>query len=158
MIRTIPLTQGYSATVDDEDYAELSKYNWTILKTGGKVYAIRHLSGSSNSHILMHRQILDLEDGVEVDHIDGDGLNNCRDNLRPATRSQNSWNRLYRPRGHSKYRGVYFKKREHKWVAQLTYNNRSIHIGYFKTEEEAALAWNKLAMEMYGEYARLNDV
>ena len=151
-VRYIPLTKGLFATVDAADYEALSQYKWTALVTGEKVYAIRSHQGKT---ILMHRQIMNPPKGMVVDHINGNGANNCRANLRTCTRQQNLCNT--RPRGgRSQYKGVRFDKRRKKWIAEITYKGKKHYLGAFTNEIEAAQAYDAKAAELFGPYARLN--
>ena len=145
-VRYIALTKGYFATVDAADYEALSRYKWTALVAGSKVYAIRAAKGKT---ILMHREIMDAPDDKVVDHIDGNGSNNRRTNLRLCTRAQNLYNS--KPRAaRSRYKGVRYDKRKQKWTAEITY------LGSFDDEIEAAKAYDRKAREFFGEFARLN--
>ena len=102
----------------------------------------------------MHKLITGYK---ETDHIDGNGLNNQRGNLRSVTDSQNQMNRK-NIRGTSKYKGVYWNKANKKWLARITINQKNIYIGYFLYEHNAAHAYNFKATELYGEYASLNPI
>jgi hypothetical protein len=148
-IRYIPLTRGEVAIVDAEDYEELSKYKWYVTRHGGNKYACRR--GKS---ILMHRVIMKPPRGKVVDHIDGNGLNNRRCNLRICTRAQNACNR--RPRGSaSGFRGV--EKREGgKYLAVVAHRGKRNRAGLFSDPVEAARARDRLARQLHGEYAWLN--
>ena len=151
-VRYIPLTKGLFATVDAADYEALSQYKWTALVTGEKVYAIRNHKGRT---ILMHREIMKPAKGMVVDHIDGSGIHNCRRNLRTCTRQQNLCNT--RPRGgRSQYKGVRFDKRRKKWIAEITYKGRKHYLGAFDDEIDAAKAYDRKAVELFGQFARLN--
>lgn len=149
MTKQIPLANGrYFATVDDEDYEYLSQFSWTFRKgKKGIIYAYRR---SHNKYIHMHRVILHAPDGVLVDHIDINGLNNTRKNLRLATDLQNSGNQRMKKCNSSGYKGV--SKKGNRWNARI----QNHHIGYFLTEVEAAIAYDNAAIELFGEYAYLN--
>lgn len=163
----------YFALVDDEDFDELNKYNWAVLKHGKIQYAVRtKIVDGKRIPQKMHRVILGLTDpSIFGDHIDGDGLNNQRHNIRKSTNSENQKNK--RACGKSKYLGVSIaiskKKRMTKkyglktyvnagFIAQLQVKNKTIYLGQYKTEEEAALAYNEGAKKYHGEYARLNII
>ena|SRR3990167_8491390 len=151
-MKLIPLTQGKFTKVDDDDFEKLKKYKWHYHKKG---YAERK---SNNKHIKMHRQILGLTHGdkKQGDHRDRQKLNNQKNNLRICTNLENSANRNSRKNSTSEYLGVCFCKKENKWKAQICKNYKIIRIGAFKTEIEAALAYNKKAIEIHGEFANLN--
>lgn len=158
MSRTIPLTQGYVAVVDDKDYEWLSQWKWcakkTVLANGRiKLYAHRRIG---NSTITMHRLIVNAGSDTLVDHADGNGLNNRRCNLRQATVAANCWNSNPRCNTSSRYKGVSWHKRVGKWAAAIRLCGRSRHLGYFADEVEAARAYDRAAKEHFGEFARLN--
>jgi len=107
----------------------------------------------------MHREIMDAPAGMEVDHINGNGLDNRKCNLRLATSSQNKRNqRKQRRKTSSKYKGVYWHKRDKVWVVRIQAEGKEKYIGSYKTEQEAALAYNEAALKYHGEYAKLNEV
>jgi hypothetical protein len=153
-MKEIPLTKGNVALVDDEDYAELSRYRWHF----GCGYAIRNspTENQKKKTVRMHTEILGKVDGLEVDHINGNGLDNRRENLRHATRAQNQHNQTQRVGASSRYKGVYWYKTTRKWSAQIAVNGHGKSIGYYTSERDAALAYNEAARKYFGEYARLN--
>lgn len=151
-MKYIPLTKGLFALVDDEDYSRVSARRWCVLRHRGKFYA----RASDTSRIYLHRFILGLtnEDPL-VDHKDGNGLNNQKDNLRQATESQNHANSSY-SKGSSRYRGVSWHKAQGKWSAKLgKYPNRT-YVGSYSNEEDAAHAYDAAAFIRWGEFAYLN--
>jgi hypothetical protein len=148
----IPLTQGQVAMVDPEDYDELMKHRWTLNRNRGNMYACRRVK---RKQILMHRVIMKAPEGLVVDHIDGNGLNNCKSNLRVCTREQNSFN--IRPRGgSSRFKGVSYVKRTGKYRAVIGYKRGKIDIGEFDDPVDAARARDMVARELQGEHAWLN--
>lgn len=160
-VREIPLvggrhSHGRVAVVDAADYPELAQFQWRALRGGGghTFYALRQTGART---IYMHRQLMGLR-GPPVDHIDGDGLNNRRSNLRHATAEQNRANRRKRgkQRGSysSKYKGVCLPAP--RWLAFISHLGKMKHLGAFKTEEEAARAYDRAAKELFGEFASLN--
>lgn len=153
----IELTQGYRAQVDDADYERLSQRRWCALVHRRKdsiwVYAI---SGTYPDILLMHREVMSAPTDYEVDHKDGNGLNNTRDNLRLCTHAQNMCNRKPQSGGASKYKGVHFYPRRNKWGAEIKLNKKRIWLGRFNNELDAAHAYDAKARELHGEFARLN--
>ena len=148
----IPLTQGYFALVDADDYEELSRYKWHISDKGGRLYAYRTEKGKKTA---MHRQILNAPSGMYCDHINHNGLDNRKANLRLCTPQQNAYNR--RPfAGTSKYKGVHWDRQRRKWRARIRHNGKLIHIGYFDYEADAVIAYDDYAIELFGEFAYLN--
>lgn len=146
----IPLSRDVFALVDPEDFEELSQYKWSAIRSGRKFYAIRREKGRT---ILMHRQIMKARRGTQVDHKDGDGLNNHRENLRSCTSQQNHANvRSYR--GSSRFVGVW--RTGNKWQAGITCRGKRYHLGLFDDEIEAAKARDRKAWELLGEFAYLN--
>lgn len=159
-MKEIKLTQGKVALVDDADFEWLNQWKWFAAKCGNTFYAHRNeeVDGRKRT-IRMHRLILGVTDPkVFVDHERGDGLNNQRYNLRMATQRQNSQNRKPQAGSASKYKGVSFNARLKKWLAQIRVGSSLIHIGCYKQEEDAALAYNEAAIKHHGEFARLNVV
>lgn len=153
-MKTIPLTRGYFAIVDDVDYEHLSKHKWCVSRGGGgSIYAVRTIRVcGKNKTVRMHRTILRTETGRYVDHRDGNGLNNTRANLRLATTSQNAWNGKHR-RGISGLKGAAFHKRTKKWVVQIRANGRRHYLGAFSTPQEAHAAYRAGAIRLHGEFA-----
>ena len=158
-MKRIPLTQGYHAIVDDEDYEFLMQWKWHVLiGKSGNVYAMRNSEltevNGKRHHILMHRVICKTPHSKQTDHRDGDGLNNRRDNLRPATKSQNMHNRKPNAKGASKFKGVSWHKQHRKWCAHIQVNKVRHHIGLFHDEKEAALAYEATAKKEFGLFYR----
>lgn len=154
-MQTIMLTQGKVALVDDEDYDWLSQWKWCATRASkNKWYAKRRTKNNDKTpgqSLYMHRVLVGTE-AREVDHKDGNGLNNQRVNLRPATRMQNGAN--MRRRSKRMYHGV--TRTQHAWLARIHVNYRTIHLGSFRTIEQAARAYDAAAKEKFGEFAHLN--
>lgn len=167
-MKEIQLTKGKVALVDDEDYEHLNKFKWHALDSKHTFYADRRITiNGKRVHISMHRFLLDAGTGDMVDHKDRNGLNNQRHNLRFCTCSQNNVNRS--ASGISKYRGVSLKTKKAisksgelkfytYWSAAIQVNGKVKHLGYFKKEDVAAIAYNNAAIKQYGEFANLNIV
>lgn len=155
MAKKIWLTRGAVAIVDDADYDELMRYRWCLNAQG---YAVRGYRKNGVKHMVrMHRAVIgDACAGLEVDHINGDKLDNRRCNLRVATRSENAVNRDSQPHS-SKYRGVRKTKGRSMWTARICVNRKDIHLGQYKTEREAAKAYDDAATKYFGGFARLNS-
>ena len=158
MSKRIKLTQGKYALVDDIDFDRVSQFSWYANKRKHTYYAQRIIYLSGGQHTLfLHRFILNLKlyDGKQADHIDGDGLNNQRSNLRKCTLHQNRLNR--RPQsGVSKYKGVNWHRVSQKWRAKIKKNRKDYYLGLFSNEIDAAKAYDRKAKELHGEFARLN--
>jgi len=159
--RRIPLTQGKFAIVDPERYDQLASYKWFAMRNRRTFYAMRIVKakhGNPNrKKVRMHREILDVPEGKFVDHINHNGLDNRRANLRIVTNLQNSWNkRKQRGNYSSQYKGVSWSKRVGKWHVEIYYRGTKIFIGYFDDEEAAARAYDAKALELFGDYAALN--
>ena len=148
-------TNGEIVTLDDNTYKWLSNYKWhlchgyaqTNIKINNKYKTKR-----------MHRLIMGEPDGFEIDHIDGNKLNNLKSNLRIVTNYQNQMNSKGSRNSSSKFKGVSWDKNKNKWFVQIMFNRKNIYIGRFKFEMDAAIAYNIKAKELFGEYARLNEV
>lgn len=153
--KTIDLTKGYTAKVDPEDYDLINYRKWCAsITNNGTVYAQSRIEYKL---CLMHRIIMGISDPkIIVDHIDHDTLNNCKYNLRVCSRSENNRNKRSHKNSSSKYLGVSWDKSRNKWKANICYNRKNKCIGRFSTEKEAALAYDKHALSLFGEYANLN--
>jgi hypothetical protein len=161
-LKEIRLANGRgTAIVDDADYAEVSKHKWRLTSVrNGKGYASAFVKIGRTS-IGMHRMLMKPPAGMVVDHINGNKLDNRRENLRLCTASQNQWNAGKRIlKGTSKYKGVCRPSAPspRPWVAQIRSDWKTILIGRYKTERLAALAYNLAARMLHGEFARLNEI
>jgi hypothetical protein len=148
-VRLIPLSNGFYAYVDTADYEWLSQYTW-YSREG---YAARTRHGRI---IYMHREIMQPPKGMVVDHADGSRTNNCRFNLRVCTRTENQRNTRGKTGSASTFKGVSYNKRRHKWCAKCEFAGRVHKRGYFDHDVEAARVYDRMAVEYFGEFARLN--
>lgn len=141
--------------IDADMYEELSKYKW--FKNKG--YCKRSTTKNYKTvHFTMHRVIMQAKKGEYVDHINGDRLDNRRSNLRICSNQENLCNKPKQLNNTSGYKGVTWRKIAKKWLAQIQVNNKTIHLGYYETKEEAALAYNIAAKKYHGEFACQNDI
>jgi hypothetical protein len=151
-VKTIPLTQGKVALVDDEDYDFLMQWKWFFHKR----YAVR---SKNNRHIYMHRVIAKTPDGIQTDHVNGDQLDNRRSNLRHANHNENLFNqRKQKRKCLSKYKGVTRFSPSERWCARISYYGKLRHLGYFDSEIKAAQAYNAEAIKLFGEFAKINVI
>jgi hypothetical protein len=160
-MKEITLSQNKVSLVDDEDYDFLNQWKWcTRKKKLGKFYAVRNLPRDPITHqqkqILMHQVIMNAPDYAEVDHEDNDGLNNQKYNLRIATKNQNQHNGSKRVDNTSGYKGVSWYNQTTKWQVKIAFNGKLIHLGYFDDPIQAAKAYDRKAVEIFGEFAKLN--
>lgn len=155
MAKEIQLNQGIITIVDDDDFEYLNQWKWYLLKSHTNYYAIR-TSKPENKLIQLHRVVIKAKEGEFVDHINGDKLDNRKINLRICTRSQNAQNRKTNKLNKSGYNGVSWCIKNKKWVAQIQYENKKIHIGYYINAIDAAKAFNEAAQKYHGEFAKLN--
>lgn len=152
-IMAIPLTQGLYALVDGEDYEELNRYKWCASKTSQNYYASRRIKQNNKiTSQLMHRQILNNPKGMEIDHRNRCGLDNRKNNLRICSCSENHQNTTGKTNKTSIYKGVCWNKRHKQWYAQITHNQKTYYLGHFDNEVRVALAYDKKAKELQGEF------
>jgi len=167
-MKEIKLTQGKIALVDDDVFNYLNQFKWQALniKRYNNYYAVRSTNSlSKGKHsFFMHREIMKTPKGMETDHIDHNGLNNQKHNLRICTTNENQRNQKVRGSSTSQYKGVRLMRVKHPygyyfyWGARIVMNKKIENIGNFKTETDAALAYNKRASKLFGEFANLNNV
>lgn len=157
-MKEIKLTKGFVTQVDDEDYEYLNQLKWHVYKRHNTFYA-QHtvtLINGNRTNIQMHRLIMNPPNNMQIDHINHNGLDNQKNNLRICTQSQNSMNQNSHKNSSSKYKGISWHKLRSKWESQIKYKGKHIHIGLYKTEVEAAKAYDEKAKELFGEFAHIN--
>lgn len=151
-MKQVPLTQGKVCLVDDEDFDYLSQWKWHYNNHG---YAVRNQVINGKHEIFyLHREIMEPRPWELVDHINGDGLDCRKENLRLCTNQQNLWGQKKRIGSRSKYKGV--SKDKKGWRASIQVNGKQVYIRPFPTEHFAAMAYDLWAKDLYGEYARTN--
>lgn len=155
-MKTIALSQGFVALVDDEDFEALSRHRWFVLRSARSAYARRQAAvGGRRVHLLMHRIILDAPSGMLVDHRNRDGLDNRRSNLRLCSPTDNARNRGAIV-GASRYKGVAWDKNRGRWQVRLWIGGRQRSMGCFDSEVDAALAYDEAVRRHHGEFAVTN--
>lgn len=161
-MKTIPLTRGKVALVDDEDFERLKRFKWQALlmkrKRGQLWYARRMTSMKDGPRraVYMHREVMNAPNGVLVDHDDFDGLNNQRSNLVLCSAVENCRKRRKTTGTHSRFKGVTWNGT--RWMASIKFGDKSYTLGYSHDEEEAALLFDVAAQVLFGEFAHLNGV
>jgi hypothetical protein len=155
-LKIIRLTQNELAFVDDEDFEFLSSYRWSPVRSRNLVYAITNVR-TAIVRTTMEMQRLILPSADMIDHINQNGLDNQRHNLRAATPTQNQHNRRPNYNSNVPYKGVDYIKRKNRFRARITVDGATLTIGAsFKTAEDAARAYNEQALKYFGEFAHLN--
>lgn len=155
----IPLSKGFKTMVDNADFAELSKYKWHVAEGGGKHYAVRSVKTKGKVQtVRMSRLITGAPKGLQVDHINGDSLDNRRSNLRIVTILQNTRNRKKTKNKTSGYLGVTWYKSLNKWVAYVKINGKNISLGYHCCLRDAVKARNEGVKKHYGEHGSVQKL
>lgn len=147
--------------IDESEYNKLIKHKWYLEKSNNNFYAYTTIKiNSVKKNFKMHRLIMGLNfgDGLIVDHINHNGLDNTKENLRLATKSQNGQNSKSQKNSSSKYLGVSYYKRDNLWTAQIKVENKKLHLGRFLSEQKAAECYNIAANKYYKEFANLNII
>jgi len=153
----IPLGKEMFAKVDPEDYIWLSQFRWHCKTNINAIYAVRTITVAGKSkRIFMHRLIMDTPAHLVCDHINHDGQDNRKQNLRNCTITQNNANSRSARGASSKYKGVSWNKKRQKWAAYIKKDKKQTRIGFFEDEVEAAKAYDLKAKELFGQYAQLN--
>lgn len=153
MTRTIQLTRGQVAIVDDEDYEQLSKHSWYCHRSSdGSLSACRR-DKQTRRLVIMHREIAGAPHDKVIDHRDGNTLNNTRANLRICTQSENNMNKRLASNNTSGAKGVHWHKQISKWQAMIKKNGRRYFLGSYANIEDAIRAYRNAEDEMFGEYS-----
>jgi HNH endonuclease/AP2 domain len=149
-MKVIELTRGRATIVDDEDFEYLAQWRWHYTTVG---YAMRSgKKGGKSFKVSMSRQIMAAPKDLEVDHINGDKLDNRRENLRLCLPEENIRSRGPNKNNTSGYRGVTYSKKERKWLAQITFQRKLTRIGVFESPEEAHEAYKVAALKLHGDF------
>ncbi len=159
-MRKIKLTQNKYALVDNEDFHSLNQYKWYASKEGHTFYATRVTKNPKGSkvrqaRVKMHRVIMKTPVGMETDHIDKNGLNNQRSNLRICTKAENRRNQTIYKNNTSGFKGVSFIPNRNKWRAAITLNRKNINLGDFKAAELADEAYKEASIKYHGAFSRV---
>jgi hypothetical protein len=155
-VKYIELTRGRKAIVDDENFEWLNQWKWNAY---GDRYAARAPGPRKKQKlILMHRLIISTPDDMYTDHINGNGFDNRKINLRICTQSQNGGNSRLSRANKTGYKGVYYSKPRKKWVAFIRVKRELIYLGYHLTKEEAAAKYNQASKKYFGEFGYLNAI
>lgn len=152
-IAYVPLTQGYEAVIDAADVHLVKGHNWCADVRGHTIYAIRtDCSGHKKRKVYMHRSLMGDTAGLDIDHRDGDGLNNTRRNLRVATPTQNRCNSRARKDNTSGFKGVSWHRAKGKWHARIQMNGKNHNLGLHATPEAAHAAYAAASAEFHGAF------
>jgi len=166
--RRIPLTLGKFAIVDPEDYDRLRRYKWHVNKSVHTFYAVHSLTNGKNAprrNLQMHNLVIDVPPGMYCDHINHNGLDNRKANLRPASGAQSVWHRRkfthrtyggFKKPSRSRYKGVDWAADMKRWRARIRVNGKRLSLGLFKDEIEAAKAYDRATKKYHGDFASLN--
>lgn len=155
-MKQILLSQGKFTIVDDEDFEKASEFKWYCLKDGNNFYAVRN--AKPRGTIWLHRFLKNCPNGKYIDHVNRNGLDNRKSNLRICTKKQNLVNTFTHKNNKSGYKGVSWAKQRNRWLAHITKDGKGITLGYFKDKKEAAIAYNKAAIFHHGDFAVLNPL
>lgn len=150
----VPLTRGYMALLSAADAERVLAFRWRVhINQNGRIYAVRSIrEGRYNRPVYLHRFILDAAPGETIDHRNGNGLDDRRENLRRATKQQNAANVSGYSHNTSGFRGVSFHKQRGKWRASIKVNQRFISLGLYASVEDANRAYEAAAREYFGEF------
>lgn len=154
--RWVPLTKGKFALIDEADASTVCQFLWSCHHTG---YAYRgEYKDGKTKMVMLHRFLMDFPKGAEVDHVNGNRLDNRRSNLRLVTQQEQARNKMTRPTRKSPYKGVFWMRKNRKWQAQICDSGKIRYLGLHLSAEDAARAYNAAALETFGPHARLNVI
>lgn len=157
-MKTIPLSQGFVATIDDDDYERVNAFRWSASKRRTTVYAQRKIKTPSGrwTSLLLHRFIMNVvHPKLYVDHADHDGLNCQKSNLRVCVPGENNGNQTPKA-GTSRYKGVSWDSERGMWRAQITVHGKIRFLGRYENEEDAAIIYDAAARSAFGQFALCN--
>lgn len=150
------LNKGYFTKIDSEDLPRVSEHKWrvTTVDKYNKPRAVSSLNG--RKILLLSRFIMNAPDGKVVDHVNGDTLDDRKSNLRVCSQRENLFNRKLNKNNHSGYKGVFWSGKHNKWLSQLQTNHKVYYLGLYSDKVKAAEAYDRKAIEFFGEYAKTN--
>jgi len=156
-MKILKLNQGKEVLIDDEDFDRVNLYRWSVQKRKNGFRAMRKPKPGEDQNIYLHRYILNVPRGLEIDHINHNQLDNRRSNLRIVSHRQNLQSRRGNLKKSIKFKGVSFNRRYLRpFISQITFENRNVYLGCYQNAIEAAKAYDSKAREFFGEFAYLN--
>jgi hypothetical protein len=156
-MKQILLTQGKVALIDDDDFEYINQWKWRVAKChNGAIYACRGTYNPNFSMILMHRVIMQTPGSLVVDHIDHNGLNNQKTNLRNCTDSENRCHSYRKSNNKTGFKGISWNQKNKRWYVEISVNHQRIYIGCFRVCADAVSAYDEAAKKYHGEFAQTN--
>jgi hypothetical protein len=155
---------NFIAWIDSEDAERVAAYNWNVRISDSRIYFATRVKqpNGKRTMLYLHRFLKSCPDGLQIDHEKHEYLDLRKTELRCADRSQNQWNQRSHSNTTSRFKGVSWHKQTSKWQAQIRYNYKRVHLGLFppgpEGQRDAALAYDHKAIELFGEFAKLNDI
>jgi hypothetical protein len=157
-MKEITLTQGKTALIDDMDFGLVSAYKWHYSKSSKNYGRAKSNLGKRGKSVMMHRFIMNAPIGLEVDHINGNPLDNRRSNLRLVTHEENQANMSLSVRNKVGYKGVSWHKKAKKWQAHIMVKGNKMYLGLFLTAKDAAKAYNMASIRYKRYFTRINTI